>query len=164
MNKFEVGMWTGATVAVVSNVEGMSADQVAAVRADRVIAVNRAVVHAPGADMMVSIDGNWPDAPFSGIRVVGVPGIDGAQYVSLPYEVVGSVEMRNNAISAIRLAEQAGATRIVLVGFNTDRYEQIHNFPHLTRAMGALIAELGARGVQVEFAPAVAAEQPRKRR
>jgi len=121
------------------------------------IAVNRAVVMAPWADMLVSIDANWPTEAndFAGLRIIGFEGDIDALYAGLPYEVVtlapgNVVHIRSNALAAVRIAAMAGAAKILLLGFDTERYEAIHNFQGLTVGLAALIAELGAQGIEVE--------------
>jgi hypothetical protein len=170
MKTFKAGMWAGAVVAIVGNAAGITAAQVQEVGADRIIAVNRAIVHAPAADMLVSIDANWPSEAnaFEGIRVVGIPDIDGAQYLVMPHETVtfspfDRIEIRNNMLSAIRLAEEAGASRIVLLGVDTQRYEQIHQFRGFTEGLAQLTVELMERGIPVEIAKLHAGgEAPKK--
>lgn len=154
-------MWEGETVAILGNAPSLAAELATAERPARSIAVNRAAAVAPWADMMVSIDGNWPAEAdnFQGMRIVGVESDLNAHYVYLPHEVVtlsagNTVHLRNNALSAMRIAAAAGAKKLVLYGFDTDRYEQIHNFPGVTIGLAALAAELRAQGVEVErYAP-----------
>lgn len=156
-------MWPGETVAIIGNAPGMTAELATelanTLRPCRAIAVNRGIRFAPWADMLISIDGNWPEEgnAFAGLRIVGIESERDALYVPLPYERVtvapGHVlELRNNALSAIRIAAQAGAARIVLAGFDTDRYEELHGFPGLTAGLAALTAELQAQGIVVEQA------------
>lgn len=152
-------IWAGETVAILGNAPSL-ADQLAATeRPVRAIAVNRAVSVAPWADMLVSIDANWPPEgeDFTGMRVVGIESDVDAYFVHMPYEEVelepgNVVHLRSNALSAMRIAAAAGAAKLVLFGFDTARYEEIHSFPGLTIGMAALVAELRARGIEVEFA------------
>lgn len=150
-------MWQGETVAILGNGPTLAAELATVERPTRAIAINRAATVAPWADMLVSIDGNWPPeaADFAGMRVVGIESDLDAHYVHLPHEVVtlapGNVlHLRNNALAAMRIAAAAGAAKLVLFGFDTDRYEEIHNFPGLTIGLTALTTELRAQGVQVE--------------
>lgn len=147
----------GKTVLIVGNSPGMSQAAVNnfAMHADYTIAVNRGVVHAPHADAMVSIDGNWPDVAtsFEGLRIVGVP-VDGGIYVYLPHEVVtlapgNVVHLRNNTLSAIRLAVKAGATTIDLIGFDPAAYERKHDFHGFVEGLSALINEMHEWGVHI---------------
>lgn len=150
-------MWQGETVAILGNGPSL-ADELASVeRPARAIAINRAAAVAPWADMLVSIDGNWPleAENFAGMRIVGVESDLDAYFVHLPHEVVtlapgNVIQLRSNALAAMRIAATAGAAKLVLFGFDTDRYEEIHNFPGLTIGLAALTAELQAQGVQVE--------------
>lgn len=154
-------MWPGETVAILGNGPTLAAELAAAGRPARAIAVNRAVALAPWADMLVSIDANWPPEGdgFAGMRIVGIESEVDAQYVHLPHAVVTLapghvVELRSNALSAMRIAAAAGAGKLVLFGFDPERYEEIHSFPGLAIGLAALIAELRAQGIEVEhYAP-----------
>lgn len=154
-------MWEGETVAILGNGPTLSAELASVERPTRAIAVNRAVAVAPWADMLVSIDGNWPPEAedFDGMRVVGIESDLDAFYVHLPHEVVtlapaNIVHLRNNAMAAMRIAAAAGAAKLILFGFDAERYEEIHSFPGLAIGLAALTAELQAQGVQVErYAP-----------
>lgn len=164
---------TGMTVLVVG---GAQCD-VSAAQADYVIAASSGVRHVPNANMLVSIDNMIPlhragaDRGFNGIRVSGVPSDDPAHiYVPFPYEHVHvgpnrTVHVRNNGISAIRLAADRGATRILLAGFAPAEYDSFnaeHGYDGVTAAaIPALIAELAGRGITVEFYTAPAADKPR---
>lgn len=165
-------IWPGETVAIIGNGPAMTAELAESVRAHRTIAVNRAVVMAPWADMLVSIDGNWPAgaSDYAGMRIVGIESDVDALYVHMPHEVVTMgpahiIHIRNNALSAIRIAADAGAAKILLLGFDTDAYEVLHSFPGLTIGLAALIAELRERGIAVEFIePAAVPIEPPKRK
>lgn len=151
----------GKTVLIVG---GASCD-ISAAQADYVIAASSGVAKAPKADMLVTIDNVMPphaagaDVGFAGLRVSGVPSDDPAHvYVPFPYEHVtvgrAVVHMRNNGVSAIRLAADRGATRILLAGFAPEAYDTFNSqfgYDGVTAAaIPALIAELAARGVTVE--------------
>lgn len=164
-------IWLGETVAILCNGPMLAAQLAAAARPARAIAVNRAVALAPWADMLVSIDANWPaeGEKFAGTRVVGIESDVDACYVSMPYEEVEFqpghvVHMRSNALSAMRIAAAAGAAKLVLFGFDTLRYEEIHTFPGLTVGVAALIDDLRARGIEVEYAAPAPAAQPAKKK
>lgn len=162
-------MWPGETVAILGNGPTLAAELATTERPARAIAVNRAVAVAPWADMLVSIDGNWPveAEDFAGMRVVGIESDLDAFYVHLPHEVVtlgpaNIVHLRNNAMAAMRIAAAAGASKLVLFGFDIERYEEMHSFPGLAIGLAALTAELEAQGVKVErYAPP--APTPKKR-
>lgn len=153
---------TGKTVLVV----GAVSCDISAIPADYVIAASGGIKNAPRADMLVSIDNSMrhvpgADADFTGLRVIGIPSEDPAHlYIPLPYEEVRLdertvVHVRNNALSAIRLAAQCGATKIMLAGFDLaayDSYNAVVGFGGvMVTAMPALIAEMSARGVTVEY-------------
>lgn len=155
--------WRFATVAIIGNAPTLT--QELATRENLglphhayAIAVNRALVKAPWADAAVSIDGNWPEGvEFTGLRIVGSDSdaLDGV-YVNIPHdEVVMSphetIHIRNNALMAIRIAVEAGATRLMLVGFDAPQYEALHNFPGFMQGLDQLVARVRAKGVDVEF-------------
>lgn len=167
---------TGKTVLVVGAVP---CDIASTVR-DYTIAASGGVKNAPDADMLVTIDNKmahvegWADANFTGIRVVGIPSDDLAHiYYAFPYESVqvapgNVVHARNNAISAIRIAAERGAKRIMLAGFDPAAYDVL-NAPSgydgvLAGALPALISELTARGIVVEYVVAAPPPAPPRKR
>lgn len=158
--QFQAPDWAGETVAILGNGPAMSHELVASVRADRVIVCNRAVRFAPHADLFVALDPeHHVDLDFDGLRVVGVECDADAMYAGLLYERVemgvgDTIEIRNNLLAAIRIAAATGAARIVLYSVDTAAYEAQHDFRGVTEGLAALVAELGARGIAVEAAPA----------
>ena len=148
-------IWAGQTVAVIGNGPSLTDDLLAEAKGYPCIVANRAARRAPWADMLVSIDANWPGecTDFAGQRVVGIErAVLDALYVDMPYEVVtispGHVlHIRNNALSAIRIAAQAGASEILLYGMDPDEYETLHAFRGFAEGLHALLAELQARGI-----------------
>jgi len=67
-------------------------------------------------------------------------------------------EIRNNALAAIRIAALAGAAKILLLGFDPERYEAIHahtGFYGLVQGLEQIIAELRGKGVTVVGDPKV---------
>lgn len=169
-------LWPGRTVLILCG--GPSAPPALdneALRACPRIVVNHACQLAPDADMLVALDGNWPEAfrSFAGLRVTGVAddNLDalyiGPSYERITIEAGHVIEVRNSGLTAIRLAAAAGAARIVITGFDPetpghfDGYpseETIFNgvpYPGATQGLAALIAELAAQGVVVEHANAV---------
>jgi hypothetical protein len=161
-------MFAGQTVAVLAPGPSLTQALADTVKHLARIAVRRAFRLAPDADMLVAIDGEtgslddtfWRDArDFAGLKVTGTQSetLD-ALYLPIPHERVRLsehhvVEFRNNGLAAIRIAAQAGAKKIVLVGFDTERYEQAHartGFLGLTAGLAALTAELAGQGVKVE--------------
>lgn len=149
---------TGKTVAVVGAAPGATVPP-----ADYVIAASGGLRIAPNADMLVMIDGKmWDgyhtafDDSFAGLRVVGVPTDRvPALYIPFQYETANGKQFRNNGISAVRLAAQCGAKRILLSGFDWEAYDAANahvGYAGLTAsAVTALIAELAAQGVAVEY-------------
>jgi hypothetical protein len=157
--------WQGETVAILGAGPDMTAELAETAKGYKTIAVNRAVKFAPWADMFVALDPHhpfWEEADklgFKGMRVLGVehPDYD-ALYPGLMYETVqmpdgGTIQIRNNALAAVRIAFKAGAKKIILLGFDTDRYEEIHahtGFRGLTQGLKQLAEEMRAAGVEVE--------------
>ena len=158
------GLWAGETVAILGAGPDMTAELAESSRGHRTIAVNRAIKFAPWADMFVALDPHhpfWEEADalnFSGIRVCGVECDIDANYAGMFYETVQigeghTVQIRNNALAAIRIASLAGARKILLLGFDPERYEEIHahtGFRGLVQGLAQLIAELRAAGIDAE--------------
>lgn len=102
--------------------------------ADFIIAASSGVLNAPTADLLVSIDGvptphrnddvKRAFAGYKGVIVVGVPSDDPrATYQHIPYENANSVHFRNNGIAAVRIALAAGASNVLLCGFDPVGYD-----------------------------------------
>jgi hypothetical protein len=159
-------MWRGETVAVLA--PGLTEELAELFRTNKTIAVRRAFEVAPWADMLISLDGPtgsldddfWNDAAdFAGMKVCGLECEVDALYPGMMYETVvmgpaHSIEIRNNGLAAVRLAARAGAAKILLVNFDTERYERNHGFSGLTEGLAALITELRVQGVEVEIVDA----------
>ena len=158
-------MWAGETVAILGAGPDMTEDLAASAKGYKTIAVNRAVRFAPWADMFVALDPHhpfWEEADslgFAGMRVIGVDHDDyDALYPGMMYERVmmpdgAQIEIRNNALAAIRIAFRAGAKKIILLGFDPERYEEVHahtGFRGLKEGLNQIIAEMQAAGVEVE--------------
>jgi hypothetical protein len=155
-------MWEGETVAILGAGPDMTRELADSARGYKSIAVNRAVKFAPDADMFVALDPHhpfWADAAgFKGLRVCGVECDIDALYPGMMYETVRigpghTIEIRNNALAAIRIAERAGAARILLLGFDPARYEEIHKetgFYGLIQGLKQIIEELRSKGIEVE--------------
>jgi len=151
----------GKTVAILGAGPDMTAELAERAKGCYTIAVNRAVKFAPWADMFVALDPLhpfWEDmTDFSGLKIIGVPDTDyDALYCGMHYEKVtvdgAELQIRNNALAAIRIAEKAGATDIVLLGFDPERYEEIHahtGFRGLVQGLDQITAELQSKGVSV---------------
>lgn len=158
-------LFAGQTVAILGAGPDMTDDLAAKAKGYKTIAVNRAVKFAPWADMFVALDPHhpfWEEADklgFKGMRVIGVDHDDyDALYPGMMYEQVQMsdgylLEIRNNALAAIRIAFKGGAKKIILLGFDPDRYEEIHahtGFRGLKQGLDQIIAEIRAAGVEVE--------------
>ena len=158
-------MWQGETVAILGAGPDMTEELAATAKGHKTIAVNRAVKFAPWADMFVALDPHhpfWEEADnlgFKGMRVIGVehPDYD-ALYPGMMYERVQvspteTIEIRNNAMAAIRIAYLTGAKKIILLGFDPERYEETHahtGFRGLKQGLEQITAELRAKGVVVD--------------
>lgn len=158
--------WVGKTVVILGGGPSMSQAVADALRQyDVRVVVNDAHFLAPDADMLVALDGVWPDGygTFAGLRVTGVhDGHEAAMYVGPMYERITLapghiVEVRNSGLAAIRLAADAGAARIILAGFEpstgahwsgstTVGLDVSAAYPgHLAEGLAALRTELAAR-------------------
>jgi hypothetical protein len=158
------GIWQGETVAILGAGPDMTEELALTAKGHKTIAVNRAVKYAPWADMFVALDPHhpfWEEADklgFTGIRVCGVECDYDAMYAGMFCERVTlgplrTVEIRNNALAALRIAMRSGARKIILLGFDTARYEEVHahtGFTGLTAGLAQMIAEIRAAGIEVE--------------
>lgn len=156
--------WVGETVAILGAGPDMTAELAETARGYKTIAVNRAVKFAPWADMFVALDPHhpfWEEADkleFKGIRVCGIECDYDALYPGLMYENVNmgeahDISIRNNALAAIRIAERMGAKKIILLGFDPERYEEVHHhtgFTGLVAGLRQITAELVGKGIEVE--------------
>jgi len=136
------------------------------VRQYRRICARTAFRFAPDADMLVTLDGPqdaefWRESmDFGGIRVIGFECDEDAVFLPIAHERVTlgeghGVELRNNGLVAIRVAAMMGAAKILLLGFDRGLYDARGNnveigFLGLEEATDAIIADLRARGVEVE--------------
>lgn len=155
-------IWEGETVAVLGAGPDMTAELAESAKGYKTIAVNRAVKFAPWADMFVALDPLHPfwegRDSFEGIKICGVECDYDARYVGMLYETVqispsNTIQIRNNALAGIRLAEKCGAKKILLLGFDADRYQELHGhtgFYGLAEGLVQIIAELRAKGIEVE--------------
>lgn len=158
------GIWQGETVAILGAGPDMTAELAATAKGYKTIAVNRAVKFAPWADMFVALDPHhpfWEEADrigFAGLRVCGVECDYDALYAGMFYETVQmgeghTLQIRNNALAALRIAALAGAKRIILLGFDPVRYEEVHahtGFSGLVQGLAQITAELRANGIDVQ--------------
>ncbi len=134
------------TIVLFGNAAWMTPEIANKYRAGVTIAVNRAVQHAPWADMLVSIDGNSGADTFDGTRL---------NAVDIPHERVvmsalETLEIRNNTIAAVRIAARQ-AQEISLVGFDLAAYEEKHAYRGLCEAMAALQTELMGVGITLRI-------------
>jgi len=158
-------LWFGETVAILGAGPDMTEELAAKAKGFKTIACNRAIKFAPWADMFVALDPHhpfWEEADklgFKGMRIIGVEHDDfDALYLGMMYERVQispleTIEIRNNAMAAIRIAYLSGANKIMLIGFDPERYEEIHahtGFRGLKQGLEQIIAELTENGVTVE--------------
>lgn len=159
-------MWAGETVAILGAGPDMTEDLAKTAKGYKTIAVNRAVKFAPWADMFVALDPHhpfWEEADklgFTGMRIIGVDHDDynAALYPGMMYERVmmpdgAQIEIRNNALAAIRIAFKAGAKKIILLGFDPERYEEVHahtGFRGLKEGLNQIISEMQSACVEVE--------------
>lgn len=156
------GIWQGETVAILGAGPDMTVDLAEKAKKYKTIAVNRAIKFASNADMFVALDPHhpfWDSAKdFKGIKICGVECDYDAYYIGMMYEKVEItpghvVEIRNNALAAIRIAYLSGAKKIILLGFDPERYEEIHahtGFYGLKQGLEQITAELISKGIEVE--------------
>lgn len=154
-------LWAGETVAVLGAGPEMTRERAERARGHKTIAVSHAIKFAPWADMFVALDPRHPlDADigdFKGVRICGVECELDALYAGMFYETIrvspgNTIEIRNNGLAAIRIAELAGAAKILLLGFDSERYETVHahtGFYGLVEGLEQIISELRARGIEV---------------
>lgn len=157
------GIWQGETVAILGAGPDMTAELAEKARQYKTIAVNRAIKFAPNADMFVALDPLhpfWESAKdFKGIKICGVENDYDALYLGMFYETVKmsgneTLQIRNNALAAMRIAVIAGAKKLILLGFDPERYEEIHfkkcGFRGLKEGLEQVTAELIGQGIEVE--------------
>lgn len=158
--------WENETVAILGAGPDMTKELAETAKGYKTIAVNRAVKFAPWADMFVALDPHhpfWEEADkmgFKGMRILGVEDenydalyLGTWRHESVKMSEFETLQIRNNALAAIRIAFWAGAKKIILLGFDTERYEEIHahtGFRGLTQGLEQITAEIRASGVQVE--------------
>jgi len=155
-------LWAGETVAILGAGPDMTEELAGRARGYKTIAVNRAIKFAPWADMFVALDPHHPfwetmDS-FKGLKICGVECEYDALYPGMMYETVQiapghMIEIRNNALAAIRLAALLGAKKILLLGFDPERYEEVHahtGFYGLVQGLQQITAELRATGIEIE--------------
>lgn len=173
--------WQGETVAVLASGPSMSAALAQSLRQHRRIVVNHTHRLAPDADILVAMDGNWPNEyrDFAGRRVTGVQDNElDALYIGPRRELVQlsaghQIEINNSGLTAIRIAEQMGAARIILAGFDPSLSGHWYDkegesdgetYTGLAAGLAALVLELLGKGIVVDFAAPVDSEAPEKKK
>jgi len=176
----EKPQWQGQTVAVLGTGPSLTPEVLEVLAGCPLIAVNEACRVVPHADMLVALDGNWPQEmrEFAGIRLTGIEDdtLDafyvGHRFMSVTIGVGHIVEIRNSGLEAIRIAAQLGAARVLLVGFDAafggpqthfyDDEVDTGEYVGLVAGLKQITAELAARGIVVErFPPAEIAGEPK---
>jgi len=156
----------GQTVAILGTGPSLTPEAVAGAMKYRTIAINRAIKLAPDAEMMLALDGNWPQEwrDFAGLKITGCADdtLD-AMYIGMCYERIAvskteTVEARKSGLAAIRLAAKGGAAKILLVGFDPHTAAHFHDssgagksYQYLAQGLEAIIKELKAKGIEIEF-------------
>ncbi|MCR4332817.1 MAG: hypothetical protein NUV34_08990 [Sulfuricaulis sp.] len=178
-------LFAGKTVAVLaSGAADMSAESLAleqeladAVRHLPRICARWAIKRAPDADMCIAVDAPpnvdfWPYAlaNFKGLKLTAVEtdALPDVMFWWHRWEMITIsevpshvIEIRNNGMSAIHLAEQGGAAKILLLGFYPEKAVWFYDTDQSTHApilyhglaegLAQLTAKLRARGVEVEY-------------
>jgi len=160
------GEWSGATVAVLGAGPSLTKKAVDSLKGHRTIACNFAIRLAPDADMLLALDGNWPQEfrDFAGMRVTGCADdtLDalymGPQSERLMIAPGHEVEITFTGLAALRLAAAMGAKKIIYAGFDPDEPRYFYDdevdtgltYLHLGLGLQKVIADLTAQGVKVE--------------
>lgn len=129
MNPILPGIWQDETVAIFATGPSMSAEAAESCRGMRTIAIKESGQLAPWADVLLAYDASWwmahPEAlAFPGLKISGQEtACDGVVYVPTAREKVRlregwEVEIASAGLMAVRMALGAGATRLVLFGFD----------------------------------------------
>lgn len=173
------GLFTGQTVAVIGDGPSMTQELADSVRHLPRVCARLGCRWALDADIGMAIDappnlGRWPGdmPPSPGFWPWALENFKGKLVTAgetdeLPPEV-GSfwhrwevvtvvdpthvIELRQNFMSAVHIAEQGGASKILLVGLDADAYDTMYMGQGLYFAKGIeqLIAKLRAKGIVVE--------------
>lgn len=173
------GLFAGKTVAVLASGPSLTQELADAVRHLPRICARWAIKRAPDADMVIAIDpppneGFWPYAleNFKGLKITS------GEMDTLPAEVMSYwhrwemvtisevpshvIEFRNNGMSAIHIAEQGGAAKILKLGFDPQDprhfYDDVVGYPDihdnewywgLQKGLEQLDKKLRANGIEV---------------
>ena len=173
------GLFAGQTVAVLASGPSLTQELADSVRHLPRVCARWAIKRAPDADMCVAVDappneGFWPYAleNFKGLKITAVEtdALPEVMFWWHRWEMITIseapshvIEIRNNGMSAIHLAEEAGAAKILLLGFDPGDprhfyddavgYEGIVGnewYGGLTKGLEQLVAKLRAQGIEVE--------------
>lgn len=172
------GLFQGKTVAVIGDGPSMNQELADAVRHLPRVCARLGCRWALEADVTIAIDGppnlgRWPsDMPsVAGFWPWALENFKGKLVTAgetdeLPAEV-GSfwhrwemitvsevpshvIEIRQNYMSAMHIAEQGGAAKILLLGLDAKEYDEINQGLYLTKGIEQLTARLRAQGIEVE--------------
>lgn len=174
------GLFAGATVAVIGDGPNMTQELADAVRHLPRVCARLGARFALDADFAIAIDGppnlgRWPDymPPSGGFWPWALGNFKGKLVTAgetdeLPPEV-GSfwhrwemvtivdpthvIELRQNYMSAIHIAEQGGAAKILLLGLDAEAYDEMYSGQigiFMVKGIDQLTAKLRAKGIQVE--------------
>lgn len=177
------GLFAGQTVAVLGSGPSLTQEAADSVRHLPRVCARWAAKMAPDADIVISIDGppsngfwSWAMENCTGKLLCGLQtdklpdevGYYWQRYESVTLSTVPChiIEFRNNGLSAIHIAEQGGAAKIMLLGFDPDKPLWFYDieasthvpilYPGLAEGLEQLIAKLRAKGIEVEHVkPAV---------
>ena len=172
-------LFTGQAVAVIGDGPSMTQELADAVHHLPRVCARLGARWALDADIVIAIDGppnlgRWPDymPPGPGFwpwALENFPGqkVTAGETDELPPEV-GSfwhrwemitvvdpthvVEIRQNYMSAIHIAEQGGAAKILLLGLDAEAYDEMYAGQglYLGKGIAQLTAKLRAKGIAVE--------------
>ena len=173
------GIFQGQTVAIIGDGPSMTQELADSVRHLPRVCARLGCRWALDADIGIAIDappnlGRWPGdmPPSPGFWPWALENFKGKLITAgetdeLPPEV-GSfwhrwemvtivdpthvIELRQNYMSAIHIAEQGGAAKILLLGLDTEAYDEMYKLQglYLTKGIEQLTAKLRAKGVIVE--------------
>lgn len=174
------GLFTGATVAIIGDGPSMTQELADAVHHLPRVCARLGCRWALDADIAIAIDGppnlgRWPDymPPGDGFWPWALENFKGQLVTAgetdeLPLEV-GSfwhrwemvtisevpshvIEIRQNYMSAIHIAEQGGAAKILLLGLDAKEYDEMYAGQglYLAKGIDQLTAKLRAKGIVVE--------------
>jgi len=181
--KIPPDLFAGKTVAVLGSGPSLTQECVDSVRHLPRVCARWSAKMAPDADIVIAIDGlpddefwSWAQANCTGKLLCGAltdalpdeVGYYWQRYENVTLSTVPChiIEFRNNGMSAIHIAEQGGAAKILLLGFDPDKplwfYDTAQSmhvpilYPGLAEGLNQLITKLRAKGIEVKhIKPAV---------